>query len=88
MTASPRRRIESYSPCRRCLRNSPKLTSRPNPQEGNPTSQLANCPLTEETLDRIATVESRLSIAPPNPLIRQMMLLQIGLLVAVIVGLV
>ncbi|XVJ51441.1 MAG: hypothetical protein HEQ32_04935 [Vampirovibrio sp.] len=51
-------------------------------------SQLANCPLTEATLDRIATVESRLSIAPPNPLIRQMMLLQIGLLVAVIVGLV
>ncbi|MCX5920633.1 MAG: hypothetical protein NTW61_04835 [Candidatus Melainabacteria bacterium] len=51
-------------------------------------SQLANCPLTEATLDRIATVESRLAIAPPNPLIRQMMLLQIGLLVAVIVGLV
>jgi hypothetical protein len=47
-----------------------------------------SCTLTEATLDRIATVESRLTIAPPNPLIRQMMLLQIGLLVAVIAGVV
>lgn len=51
-------------------------------------SQLANCPLTEATLDRIATVESRLAIAPPNPLIRQMILLQLGFLIALISGVV
>jgi hypothetical protein len=49
-------------------------------------SQLANCPLTEATLDRIATVENRLTIAPPNPLVRQMILLQSGFLIALVAG--
>jgi type IV secretory pathway VirB10-like protein len=51
-------------------------------------SQLANCPLTEATLDRIATVENRLTIAPPNPLVRQMILLQSGFLIAFVAGVV